>query len=173
MTNLPPPPGQWTPPQPTHPTARAGIWSAAGIVTAIVLGAASLVVALTRPTDSSQAPATTAPPTYSATQTTAAHQTLCEVYKLAARQVQIQTNGDNQALAVAALVNGAVMLIQATDAAPALPAEDRAAAIALAEAFTNANAVGSFANSDDPESKAAIDDANEKGARMKALCSGD
>ncbi|MGV7360554.1 MULTISPECIES: hypothetical protein [Mycobacterium] len=94
------------------------------------------------------------------------------MYKLAARQVQIQTNGDNQALAVAALVNGSVMIQQAVDAAPALPAGDRAAALALAEAFTNANAVGSFARRDDPESRAAINDANAKDERMKVLCGG-
>lgn len=129
-------------------------------------------MALTRPTTSgtTASPATSAAPTYTSAEVADAHQKLCEVYRLAARQVQIQTNGDNQALAVAALVNGSVMIEQAVDAAPALPAGDRAAALALAEAFTNANAVGSFAHRDDPESRAAIDDANAKDGRMKALC---
>ncbi|KZS85700.1 hypothetical protein [Mycobacterium persicum] len=175
MTTLPPPPGRWTPPHPTQPGTGSRVWQAVGFAIAIAVGAAALIVALTRTTTSgipAAAPGTSAAPTYTAAEVAAAHQKLCEVYKLAARQVQIQTNGDNQALAVAALVNGSVMIQQAVDAAPALPAGDRAAALALAEAFTNANAVGSFARRDDPESRAAINDANAKDERMKVLCGG-
>ncbi|WP_244606188.1 hypothetical protein [Mycobacterium attenuatum] len=142
-----------------------------GIV-AIVLSAAALIVALTRPTSSSPtaAPATTASPPYTPAETAAAHQKLCDVYKLAAREVQIHTSGDNQPLAVAATVNGAVMLEQAIRAAPALAPADRAAALALAESYTNANAVGSFTSRDDPAGQALIDDVIAKDARMKALC---
>ncbi|AGZ49203.1 hypothetical protein NIIDMKKI_30470 [Mycobacterium kansasii] len=92
--------------------------------------------------------------------------------KLAARAVQIQTNGDNQALGVAALVNGAVMLQQAVNAVPALAPTDRAAALALAEAYTNTNAIGSFSQRDDPQSQAVLDDVNTKDARLKAVCGG-
>ncbi|VBA51697.1 hypothetical protein [Mycobacterium pseudokansasii] len=92
------------------------------------------------------------------------------MYKLAAREVQIHTSGDNQPLAVAATVNGAVMLEQAIRAAPALAPAERAAALALAESYTNANAVGSFTSRDDPAGQALIDDVIAKDARMKALC---
>ncbi|WP_230872007.1 hypothetical protein [Mycobacterium canetti] len=131
-------------------------------------------MALTRPTTSGPAPAsaTTAEPTYTAAETAAAHQKLCEVYKLAARAVQIQTHIDNQALGVAALVNGAVMLEQVVNAAPALAPSDRIAALALAEAYTNTNAVGSFTHRDDPASHAVLDDVNAKDTRMKAICGG-
>ena len=64
------------------------------------------------------------------------------------------------------------MLEQVVDAAPALASGDRAAALALASAFTNTNAVGSFAHRGDAASQAAINDANAKDARMKAVCGG-
>ncbi len=141
---------------------------------AALLGAAALIAALTRPTASGPAAtvATTAAATYTAAETAAAHQKLCEVYKLAARAVQMDTHGDSPALAGVSLVNGAVMLEQAVDASPALPAGDRAAALALAEAFTNVNAMGSFGTREDSEWQAALDDANAKDARMKAVCDG-
>ncbi|WRO42150.1 hypothetical protein MUW33_2200 [Mycobacterium canetti] len=139
-----------------------------------MLGAAALIVALTRPTASGPAAtvATTAAATYTAEETAAAHQKLCEVYKLAARAVQIQTHIDNQALGVAALVNGAVMLEQVVNAAPALTPSDRTAALALAKAFTNTNAIGSFTQRDDPEWQTVLDDVNAKDVRMKAVCGG-
>lgn len=144
---------------------------------AALLGTAALVVALialTRPTTNSPitAPGTTSPPTYTAAETAAAHQKLCEVYKLAARSVQIDTHSGNQALAGVSTVNGALMLEQAVNAAPALAAADRAAALTLAEAFTNANAMGSFGTRDDPAWQAVVDDVNAKDARMKAVCDG-
>ncbi|WP_412768823.1 hypothetical protein [Mycobacterium canetti] len=174
VTSTPPPTtGQWTP---THPPApRSSVWQAVGLAIALVLGAAALIVALTRPTAASGPAATvgtTATPTYTAAETAAAHQKLCEVYKLAARQVQIETNSDNPALASAAAVNGALMLEQSVNAAPALSPGDRAAAHALAEAYTNTNAIGSYVHSDDPVYQAAVDDVNAKDARMKALCDG-
>ncbi|AGZ49199.1 hypothetical protein LAUMK7_03478 [Mycobacterium kansasii] len=174
-TNQPPAP-QWTPRHPVQLAPRSRSWPLAALagigIVAIVLSAAALIVALTRPTSSSPtaAPATTASPPYTPAETAAAHQKLCDVYKLAAREVQIHTSGDNQPLAVAATVNGAVMLEQAIRAAPALAPADRAAALALAESYTNANAVGSFTSRDDPAGQALIDDVIAKDARMKALC---
>ena len=175
VTTNPQPTEQWTASYPTQPAPRSRTWlllAMAGI--GIVLGAAALAVALMRPTNSDPTgvSATTAPPTYTPAETAAAHEKLCDVYKLAARSVQIDTNGDNQALAGVALVNGAVMLEQAVDAAPALAPGDRAAALALAPAYTNANAVGSFSHRDDPALQAALDDANAKDAQMKAVCGG-
>ncbi|ABL04684.1 conserved hypothetical membrane protein [Mycobacterium ulcerans Agy99] len=161
-----------------QPVASPRTWPLVALaiiaIVGVVLGAAALVVALTRPGNagSAAAPTTTASPTYTAEEIAAAHQKLCEVYKLAAREVQIQTHGNNQALAVAAVVNGALMLQQAVDASPALTSSDRAAALALAEAFTNANAFGSNAHLDDAASQAAIDNANAKDEQMKAICGG-
>ncbi|BCI87825.1 hypothetical protein NIIDMKKI_30310 [Mycobacterium kansasii] len=92
------------------------------------------------------------------------------MYKMAARAVQIDTHGNNPALAATALANGAVMLVQAVNAAPALAPGDRTAALMLAEAYSSTNAMGSFLNRDDPALQAAIDDVNAKDAKMKALC---
>ncbi len=143
-------------------------------IAAVVLGAAALIVALTRPTNSGPAPAagTTAEPTYTATETAAAHQKLCEIYTLAARSVQIETNGNNPALAAAALANGALMLEQVVNTALALPPGDRADALALADAYTSTNAMGSFLGRDDPALQAALNDVNTKDGRMKAVCGG-
>ncbi|VBA39725.1 hypothetical protein LAUMK191_03104 [Mycobacterium attenuatum] len=172
MTTLPPTTGQWTQTHPRQPGTGSRVWHAVGLAIAITLGAAALIVAFTRPTTSGTTarPATSAPPTYTAAEVAVAHQKLCEVYKLAARSVQTDTHGGNQALAGVALVNGAVMLEQAVNAAQALSPADRAAALALADAFINVNAVGSFAPIDDPASQTAINDANAKDARMNALC---
>ncbi|ORB92500.1 hypothetical protein [Mycobacterium persicum] len=169
-----PPAEQRTPPFPAYPPTRPRTWPAVALSgVAAFLGAAALIVALTRPTTggTTAGPATSAP-TYTAAEVAAAHQKVCDVYKLAARAVQIQTNIDNQALGVAALVNGAVMLQQAVNAAPALAPADRTAALALAEAYTNTNAIGSFTHRDDPQSQAVLDDVNTKDARMKAVCGG-
>ncbi|ETW23711.1 hypothetical protein MGAST_12695 [Mycobacterium gastri 'Wayne'] len=56
------------------------------------------------------------------------------------------------------------------DGAPALSPGDRAAALALAEAYTSTNAMGSYLGRDDPALQAAIDDVIAKDARMKAVC---
>ncbi|ORB82780.1 hypothetical protein B1987_01770 [Mycobacterium kansasii] len=174
MTTFPPTTGQWTQTHPRQPGTGSRVWHTVGLAIAIVLGAAALIVAFTRPTTSGTTarPATSAPPTYTAAEVAVAHQKLCEVYKLAARSVQTDTHGGNQALAGVALVNGAVMLQQAVNAVPALAPTDRAAALALAEAYTNTNAIGSFSQRDDPQSQAVLDDVNTKDARLKAVCGG-
>ncbi|WP_421846169.1 hypothetical protein [Mycobacterium sp.] len=126
-----------------------------------------------RPTTSSPATATaTAPPTYTAAETAADHKKLCEVYKLAARSVQVDTHGENPALAAAALANGAVMLEQSANTAPALAPDDLTAALTLAEAYSRINAMGSFLPRNHPSLESAINDVNAKDARMKAVCDG-
>lgn len=178
MTTNPPPAAQWVPNYPPQPVASPRTWPLVALaiiaIVGVVLGAAALVVALTRPGNagSAAAPTTTASPTYTAEEIAAAHQKLCEVYKLAARSVQIETNGSNPALASAAAVNGALMLEQAVNAGPALNGPDRDAALALAQAYTNTNALGSYLHAEDPEYQSAADDVNAKDARMKALCGG-
>ncbi|QUR67915.1 hypothetical protein [Mycobacterium spongiae] len=169
-TNYPPAP-QWTP-APLEQARRSNTWPAvalAGIAT--LLGAAALVVALTRANNSTSAATPATAPRYTAAETAAAHEKLCEIYKLAARSVQIDTNSDNPAFARVGGLNGAVMLGQAVNGAPALPPGERSAAVALAEAYTNANAVASFATGrDDPAWRAAADDVIAKDAQMKSFC---
>ncbi len=176
------PPGTVAPPlPPSAPAVGVGGPSVAGAAMPPAAATAplspqslgqSFTTGMTTNSGPATAAGTTAEPTYTAAETAAAHQKLCEVYKLAARAVQIQTHSDNQALGVAGAVNGALMLDQAVNAAPALTPGDRAAALALAEAYTNANAVGSYTHRDDLASQAVIDDVIAKDARMKAACGG-
>lgn len=161
-----------------QPAPRPRTWPLAALaITAILgvaLGAGALVVALTRPTnsESAKAPATTGPPTYTGAETAAAHQKLCDIYKLAARSVQIETHSGDQALAGVATVNGALMLEQAVNATPALVPADRDAALTLAQAYTSASAMASSLHRDDPEWRAVVEDVNTKDAQMKAVCGG-
>lgn len=81
VTNLPPLTGQWTPTHPTQPGTGSRVLASCGLAIAIALGAAALIVALTRPTTSNPAatPKTSAPVTYTAADIAATHQKLCEV----------------------------------------------------------------------------------------------
>lgn len=84
---------------------------------ATILALAGLIVSLTRPT-TPKLPTTTAQ-TYSADQTIAAQQKLCDSYSRGARAVQVDTNGHDIALGRIALTNAAAMLDDAA-ANPAL-----------------------------------------------------
>nr|WP_082282105.1 hypothetical protein [Mycobacterium colombiense] len=185
--DLPPAPGDgptigqpsgsthWAPAFPTQPPPRPRVWSAVALAAiAVVLGVAALVVALTRPTSNqpSASSNTSTTPSYTADQTAAAHKQLCDAYKLAAHAVQIDTNGASPERANIATVNGAVMLAQAVNSAPAIPPGERAAALTLAEAYSNAVAVSSTAGGDDPTWRAAINDVIAKDAPMRQLCGG-
>jgi hypothetical protein len=65
--------------------------------------------------------------------------------------VQIETNGKNSDRANLATVNGAVMLELVVRDNPGIAAADRAAALALAEFYSNVAATSSVATgSDDP-----------------------
>ncbi|WP_246540740.1 hypothetical protein [Mycobacterium spongiae] len=92
------------------------------------------------------------------------------MYELVAREVQIETNGDDPALTSAAGVNAAVMLEQAVRGIPALADRDRVGALTLPEAYASTNAMGSYLTLQDPALKVAIDDFIAKDARMKAIC---
>ncbi|OSC26133.1 hypothetical protein B8W69_17040 [Mycobacterium vulneris] len=185
--DLPPAPGEgpttgppsssmhWAPAFPTQPPPRPKAWPAVVLAAiAVALGIAALVVALTRPTSSqSTASSTTSTtPSYTADQTAAARKQLCDAYKLAAHAVQIDTNGASPERANIATVNGAVMLEQAVNSAPAIAPSDRAAALTLAEAYSNAVAVSSTAGGDDPAWRAAINDVIAKDAPLRQLCGG-
>ncbi|WP_155764476.1 hypothetical protein [Mycobacterium colombiense] len=137
---------------------------------ATVVAVVALVAATSRSSGSSPAP-TTATPTYSAAQVSAAHQKLCDAYKLAAHAVQIDTNGDNPAFAGIATVNAALMLEQAVSTSPGLSSGDRAAALALAAAYSHAQATASLVQArDDPSWRSASDEVNTKDAEVKKVC---
>jgi hypothetical protein len=138
-------------------------------VTAAV-AVAALILALVRPMES-RSSVTTSKPAYTATEIAAAQQQLCDTYKLAARAVQVDTNGSDKAFARIALTNSAVMLSNAaTD--PALDAEHRNAARALATAYLTDTAKSSEGAATEAEFRAAVDDVNAKDAVMKKVCGG-
>ncbi|WP_231973783.1 MULTISPECIES: hypothetical protein [unclassified Mycobacterium] len=140
---------------------------------AVVLGGAGLIVALTRPmgSDIQSIPASFTSPTYPPDQSAAAHKQLRDAYVFAARAIRIDTNGDNPALAGLATVNGAALLEQVVIAAPALPPEDRAAALALAAAYGRTQATSSWVQQrDDPAWRSVTDEVNAKDGAMKKLC---
>lgn len=181
--DLPPAPGEgptagprsgpthWAPAFPTQPPPRPRTWPAVALsAIAVLLGVAALVVAFTRPTSnqSMAASTTSTTPSYSADQVATAHKKLCDAYSLAAHAVQIETHGPSPERAGIAEVNGAMMLERVINATPAITASDRAAAVALADAYNNIAAVASL--NDNSLWQPALDDANAKDAAMKKVC---
>ncbi|BBY69657.1 hypothetical protein MPRI_18440 [Mycobacterium paraintracellulare] len=96
-------------------------------IVATVVAVAALVVVTTRSPASGSAPTTSAT-IYSAAEVAAAHQKLCDAYKLAARAVQMETNGKNSDRANLATANGALTLEHAVNANPAITTADRGCA---------------------------------------------
>jgi hypothetical protein len=161
--------GQWTP---TEPKKRSGSWLAialAAIATAVAV--AALIVALMRPSAPIALPTEKTQATYTSAETAAAQQQLCDQYKMAARAVQVDTNGDDKALGRIALTNAAVILDRAA-ADPALDAQHRDAARALAMAYLTDTAKSSNGAATESEFRAALDDVNAKDAAMKKVCGG-
>jgi hypothetical protein len=140
-----------------------------------VVATAVAVIALTIVTTRSAAPspsATATAPAYTAAGVSVAHQKLCDGYGLAARAVKLATNGDNPALSGVATVNGAVILEHTVGTTPAIPADDRAVALALAEASSNAQATATAVQQRDPLWQSTISDVNAKDTEMKKACGG-
>nr|WP_246540739.1 hypothetical protein [Mycobacterium spongiae] len=133
---------------------------------ATALAVVALVLALDRPTASSL-PATTGKPAYTAAETAAAQRQLCTTYRLAAQAVKVETNGDDRALARIALTNAAVMLDKSASN-PALDAEHRNAAVALATSYRSTTAKGSVAT--EAEYQAALNNIITKDAAMRQVC---
>lgn len=121
------------------------------------------------PASSKAATATT--PTFTPAEASAAQRPLCDTYKLAARAVQVDTNGTDKALARIATTNGDVMLDNAATS-PALDNKYRDAAHTLATAYLNATAMSATDVANDSQWQAAIDDVIAKDAVMKKLCGG-
>lgn len=172
------PPGSvgWGPPMPVRTPPRFRAWPAIALAgVTLLLSTAALLVAITRPAGGSSAKPAAASTTSSPSpeQTASAHQKLCEVYKLAAHAVRVETNGNNSDRANLATVNGAVMLQSMVNENPALAASDRSAAFALAAAYSKVAAVSSLVTgSDDPTWQAALSDANAKDSGMQKICGG-
>ncbi|OBI35868.1 hypothetical protein A5709_17720 [Mycobacterium sp. E1386] len=131
---------------------------------------AALITALVEPTES-RSSVTSSPPAHTGAEVAAAQQQLCDTYKLAARAVQVDTNGSDKAFARIALTNSAVMLSNAASD-PALDAEHRDAARALAMAYLADTAKSSEGAATEAEFRAAVDDVNAKDAQMKKVCGG-
>lgn len=171
-----PPAGQWASGYPAPQAPRSRMWPLVALgamvlaLIATVVAVVALAFATSRSSGSSSVP-TTAAPTYSAAEVSAAHQKLCEAYKLAARAVQIETNGNSPERAGIAEVNGALLLEDAVNSASAITTSDRAAALALAGAYKNIAAVASL--NDLSIWRPALDDANAKDATMNKVCGGD
>lgn len=134
-------------------------------VVATIVAVAALVMATTRSPASDSLP-TTAVPTYSVAEVSAAHQKLCDAYKLAARAVGVDTNGNSLALARIAFTNAAAML-DSTDNDPAIDNEHRGSAHALATAYRELTASSSSDAFTEREYRAALNDVGVKEAAMK------
>lgn len=168
-----PPTGNWPPPPYLpQPASRSRPWLAIAVAVTAAVAVAALILGLTRPMDphSSTTTATT-PPAYTHAETAAAQQQLCDTYKLAAHAVQVDTNGNDKALARTATTNAAVMLDNAA-ADPALDAQHRDAARALATAYLTATAKATNGVAADAEWQAALDDVIAKDSAMKKVCGG-
>lgn len=171
-----PPVGQWAPGYPAPQASGSRTWPLVALgamvlaLIATVVAVVALVFATSRSSGSSQT-LSPAAPTYPAAEVSAAHQKLCDAYKLAARAVQIDTNGVNPAFAGIATVNAAVTLQQSVDTSPELTSGDRAAALALAAAYSRAQATASLVQTrDDSAWRAVSDEVNAKDAAMKKVC---
>ena len=165
-----PPAGSCPPPQFPQSGSRPRPWLAISLAVASAIAVAALVVALTRPT-TVRPVATTTAPTCSAAETGAAQQTICDTYKLVARAVEVDTSGNDKALARTADTNGAVMLDTAS-ANPALDTNHRDAAHALAMAYGKVTAMGNSAVASDADYRAALDNVIAKNDAMKEVCGG-
>ncbi|WP_197507227.1 hypothetical protein [Mycobacterium sp. 852002-50816_SCH5313054-b] len=174
MNPQPPPAAQWTPPAQIRKPA-SGRLTAVGLVVIGLIATAALIVgivALTRPaTDAAGKAPTPATPTPSFTpdQVAGAKKELCAAYQLAARSVHFDTNLSDRALARISLVNGAGLL-DAAATNPALSANDRDAARALASAYRTSNAVSSDTDASSPLYQMTLDDITKTDAAMAAIC---
>lgn len=160
--------GPWVPGYPAPSASRPRVWPAMAVGgVGVLLAAAGLIVALTRPTPEPVAKAQT----YTAAEIAAAHEKLCDRYTLQARTVRSDTSGSDESLARIAATDGAVMLYNAA-ANPALDAKYLDVARALASAYGNVSAMGSKGVASDAEWRAVLDDANAKDAVMRTVCGG-
>ncbi|OMC30690.1 hypothetical protein A5739_01360 [Mycobacterium colombiense] len=151
--------------------SRPRPWLAVAVAVTAAVAVAALVVALTRPAASHSSATTAAAPIHMPAETAAAQQRLCETYKLAARAVQVDTNGSDKAFARIALTNSASLLLNVSNDA-ALDEQHRSAAQALATAYLTDTAKSSEGAATEAEFQEAVADVNAKDAAMKKVCGG-
>jgi hypothetical protein len=178
--NLPAAPGEGStipPPCENRVSNSAGVpgsrfcpWLVIAVALTAAVAVAALVVPLTGPAAPSLS-TTAAAPAHTAAETAAAQQQLCDMYKLVARAVEVDTGGQDRALARIATTNGAVMLDNAAEN-PALDAKRRNAAHALAAAYGTLTAMGSNAVATEAQYQATLDDITAKDTTMKKVCGG-
>ena len=165
---------EWAPPPVPGRPASNGLM-AVGLALVGLIAVAALVVgiiALARPTSSSggKAPTAAAPsPTFTPDQVAEAKKELCAAYQLAARSVDFDTHVSDRALARISLVNGAGLLDAAAEN-PALSANDRDAARALASAYRTSNAVSSDTDASSPLYQTTLSEITRSNAAMAAIC---
>lgn len=169
--SVPAPTGSWPPPQFPDPASRPRPWLAIAVAVTAAVAAAALVVALTRPAASHSSAITTTTPTHTPAETAAAQQQLCDMYKLAAQSVQVDTAGTDKALARIATTNGALMLDMGASN-PALDANHRDTARALESAYLTVTAKSSYGVATDADFQSALEDVIAKDAAMKKVCGG-
>ncbi|HET7073369.1 MAG TPA: hypothetical protein VFI55_04710 [Mycobacterium sp.] len=174
MNPQPPPPAQWTPPaEPSRPTANGRIVLALVVIGLIAVAALVVgIVDLARPNSSGASAASTSvtpSPTFTPEQIATAKKDLCSAYQLASHSVNVDTHTSDTALARISLVNGAGLL-DAAAANPALRANDRNAAQALASAYRTSNAVSSDTDAASPLYQTTLDDITRTNAAMAAIC---
>lgn len=169
--SAPPPAGSWPPPHFPQPASHARPWLPIAVVGTAAIAVAALVVALIRPTTSQPSVTTTTTRTPTPAETAAAQQRLCETYRVAARAVQVDTNGSDKAFARIALTNSAVLLYNVSND-PALDEQHRSAAQALATAYLTDTAKSSDGAATEAEFQEAVAEVNAKDAAMKKVCGG-
>lgn len=158
------------PPHPVEQHAtRSRPWLAIAVVATAATAVAALIVALTRSAHPNSSTSIPTEPTHTATETAVASQRLCDTYKLAARAVQVDTNGSDKAFARTALTNSAILLYNATND-PALDEQHRGAAGALVTAYLTDTAKSSEGVAPDSEFQDAVADVNAEDAAMKKVC---
>ncbi|OBB93334.1 hypothetical protein [Mycobacterium sp. 852002-40037_SCH5390672] len=162
--------GSWPPPHFPQLVSRPRPWLAIAVVVTAAVAVAALVVALMRPT-SPHTSVHSAAPTHTTSELATAQQRLCETYKLAARAVQVDTNGSDKAFARIALTNSAILLFSVSND-PALDEQHRSAAQALATAYLTDTAKSSEGAATEAEFQEAVADVNAKDAAMKKVCGG-
>lgn len=169
IPTAPPAAGNWSPPHLGQQAPRPRPWLPIAVAVTAVMAVAALIVALTRPAPTQSSVTTPTASTRAATETATARQRLCETYRLAARAVQVDTNGSDKSFARIALTNSAIMLYNASNN-PALDDEHRSAAEALATAYLTDTAKSSEGVATDSEFQDAVADVNAKDAAMKKVC---
>jgi len=169
-----PPPAQWTPPGEAGGRASNGRIVIALLVVGLIAVAALVVgiIDLARPSSSGVGTVSTPAspsPTFTPDQVASAKKELCSTYQVAARSVDADTNSSDKALARISLANAAGM-INAAAANPALNANDRDAARALASSYWITNAVSSVTDAASPLYQTTLDDAKRAADAMAAVC---